>query len=76
MTSPVRCQCGAIYDLGHVTVTARYADCSVWTTPCCGRVEDDRPWVRRYTELTRDEARAADVGIPDAFGRPSRVVLR
>ncbi len=42
MFSPVRCTCGRIYDLGKVEVTARYADCSVWKAPCCGRTADDR----------------------------------
>lgn len=42
MFSPVRCRCGEIYDLGAVTVTARYTDCSVWVTPCCRRQADDR----------------------------------
>lgn len=43
MGSPVRCRCGGVYDLQAVTVTARYADCSVWKTPCCKHVTDDRP---------------------------------
>jgi hypothetical protein len=43
MTSPVRCAyCGCVYDLGRVEVTARYADCSMWKAPCCGRIVDDR----------------------------------
>jgi hypothetical protein len=42
MFKPVRCTCGQIYDLGKVTVTARYADCSIWKAPCCGRQADDR----------------------------------
>lgn len=43
MTSPVRCtHCGQVYDVGIVTVTARYADCSCWNSPCCGRQVDDR----------------------------------
>lgn len=44
MQTPVRCMhCGQVYDLGMVTVTARYADCSVWITPCCKRSGvDDR----------------------------------
>lgn len=42
MLMPVRCKCGEVYDAGHVTVTARYADCSVWSAPCCGRQADDR----------------------------------
>lgn len=43
MFSPVRCaHCNRVYDLGTVTVTARYTDCSVWNAPCCGRPVDDR----------------------------------
>ena len=42
MSQPVRCRCGGVYDLGTVTVTARYADCSMWKAPCCGRESDDR----------------------------------
>ena len=43
MMSPARCTwCGGIYDLGSVTVTARYTDCSMWKAPCCGRTVDDR----------------------------------
>ena len=43
MTSPVECAyCHQVYDLGTVTVTARYMDCSVWKSPCCDRTVDDR----------------------------------
>lgn len=43
MSQPARCRfCHKVYDLGTVTVTARYADCSVWKTPCCGHTADDR----------------------------------
>jgi hypothetical protein len=43
MASPVRCtHCGGVYDLGSVTVTAYYADCSMWKSPCCDRLVDDR----------------------------------
>jgi hypothetical protein len=43
MTSPVQCAyCNRVYDLGTVTVTARYLDCSMWKSPCCGRTVDDR----------------------------------
>lgn len=46
MGSPVQClRCGEVYDLQLVIVTARYADCSCYTTPCCGRAVDDRMWV-------------------------------
>lgn len=59
MFSPVRClHCGRVYDLGQVEVTARYLDCSVWKTPCCHRVVDDRGetgWktLRDYERLPR-----------------------
>lgn len=44
MFKPVSCNhCrNGIYDIGKVEVTARYADCSMWKTPCCGVVVDDR----------------------------------
>jgi hypothetical protein len=43
MFAPVRCtHCGGVYDMGAVTVTARYTDCSIWKAPCCERVVDDR----------------------------------
>lgn len=54
MSFPVRCSCGRVYDMGTVTVYARYSDCSCWMTPCCHRHEDDRPGIRRYVELNRD----------------------
>lgn len=45
MLAPVRCyHCGAVYDSADVEVTARYADCSRWKAPCCGRMVDDRTW--------------------------------
>lgn len=43
-TAPVQClHCRGVYDSALVTVTARYADCSVWVSPCCRRTVDDRP---------------------------------
>jgi hypothetical protein len=45
MSIPVRCNyCHKIYDLGMVQVVQRYADCSVFKTPCCNRQADDRQW--------------------------------
>ena len=35
--------CHTEYDLGRVEVVARYAECTVFRTPCCGREVDDRP---------------------------------
>lgn len=54
MGSPVRCFfCGKVYDLQAVHVTQRYADCSVWKTPCCNHEADDRRWPGRahYEDL-------------------------
>lgn len=54
MMAPVECGlCGSVYDSANVTVTARYSDCSVWVSPCCGRTVDDRPagWVSRPTAI-------------------------
>lgn len=43
MFTPVRCtHCGGIYDLGTIEVTERYTDCSMWQSPCCSRLVDDR----------------------------------
>lgn len=55
MMIPVRCDgCRAVYDLCDTTITERYADCTRWKAPCCGRQCDDRPrgWGGEgYTEL-------------------------
>lgn len=43
MRSPVRCtHCRGVYDLAAVKVTARYTDCSMWRSPCCDQLVDDR----------------------------------
>jgi hypothetical protein len=43
MHQPARCTwCSGVYDLGTVTITARYTDCSMWKAPCCGVTVDDR----------------------------------
>jgi hypothetical protein len=40
----MRCKwCNLTHDIGPVTVTARYLDCSVWQCPGCGVLIDDRP---------------------------------
>lgn len=42
MMQPVRClRCGGIYDLVGVGVVDRYADCTVWITPCCKQKVND-----------------------------------
>jgi hypothetical protein len=75
MFSPVRCnRChNGIYDLGKVEVTARYTDCSVWRTPCCNQVVDDRGqtgWTSRkdYEVLTQEQLAAHRNGITDIYG--------
>lgn len=41
----VRCtHCNGIYNLGGVETVARYADCTMFIAPCCGRTVDDRRW--------------------------------
>lgn len=70
MMYPVRClHCSGTYSLTHVHVTARYMDCSVWTTPCCGHPGvDDRPDVarRHYQAISKNEATHGDYY--DTFG--------
>jgi hypothetical protein len=43
MMFPVECHhCYSVYDLAGVETVARYADCTVYKTPCCNRTADDR----------------------------------
>ena len=56
MSFPVRCShCRRFYDMGTVTITGRWLDCTAWKAPCCGAAVDDRkpPWTHRahYEEL-------------------------
>lgn len=47
MNSLVRCTyCGVMYDEMGVKVIARYADCTLYETPCCKRTTDDRFTIR------------------------------
>jgi len=73
MMFPVRClRCHTgIYDTAKVTVTARYSDCSVWKTPCCGQTVDDRGetgWTLRKDYERIDKDAGADP-IFDMYGR-------
>jgi hypothetical protein len=77
MFSPVRCtHCrNGVYDLGKVDVTARYADCSMWKSPCCNRLVDDRGdtgWKSRkdYDKLSQAELEAHRRGGIDIYGTP------
>jgi hypothetical protein len=71
MHQPVRCtHCGGVYDLGTVTVTARYTDCSMWKSPCCDLTVDDRGetgWKSRG-DYTRIDKNAPAGDYYDAFG--------
>lgn len=72
MTYWIKCGiCGQVYDGGKVTVTARYADCSVWTSPCCGQQVDDRQkgWVSRPTAIPISEAEANEIRFPERYHR-------
>jgi hypothetical protein len=70
MTSPVRCAyCNGVYDLGTVEITGRYADCTLWTSPCCRRTVDDRGETGWKT--TKDYYRITDrYEVRDQYGRP------
>lgn len=74
MLAPVECRfCGAVYDTGSVTVTARYQDCSVWQTPCCDRQADDRTWtgfpaIRRIDPSQGDVMRVNSNGEVQQYG--------
>lgn len=65
MLMPARCAyCPRVYDLGSVTVIARYVDCSVWKCPGCGTIVDDRGetgWKSRkdYHLITQSGGRGA-----------------
>ncbi len=74
MTFPVRClRCvRGVYDLGKVEVTARYTDCSMWKTPCCGAVVDDRSetgWTSRKDYERIDPANPNPWQV-DEYGNP------
>ncbi len=72
MFSPVRCnRCRGVYDLGKVEVTARYSDCTVFKTPCCGSVADDRTWKGRpdFTQIDKDDPRGGDPWLRAAMMR-------
>ena len=65
MRAPGQCVgCGTVFDTARVTVTARYADCSMWDCPGCGRQHDSRslgganPAYRQgYIDLSRERDR-------------------
>ena len=79
MIAPVRClSCGSIFDLCEGKPVARYSDCTVFITPCCGRTTDDRPrgWGGGVEPVSKDEVFISQVGgrvNPDgsmSFGGP------
>lgn len=62
MFKPVQCgRCRSVYDIGKVTIAARYLDCTTWRTPCCDQLVDDRceyapGWTSQidYTVIDKD----------------------
>lgn len=56
MLYPVECRrCGSVYDLTNTEVIHRYADCTLYKTPCCNQTVDDRMWVTNpaYTVIDK-----------------------
>lgn len=69
MENQVRCRfCGKVYDLGKVEIIARYADCTVFKTPCCGKEADDRSWKGDFMRIETE----CDVVRCDEEGRYER----
>lgn len=57
MGDSVRCTfCGGKYDIGLVKVIHRYADATLFLTPCCNKQADDREWKDRpdYRRIMND----------------------
>lgn len=53
----VQCSfCHSEYDLGKVEVIARYTDCTVFKTPCCGVEADDRPKMRPDYTIVKERS--------------------
>jgi hypothetical protein len=77
MLVPVVCShCGAIYDLCAGEPTARYADCTCFITPCCGRHADDRMW-KSLPDFTRLRDLKSPFGLDaSGFCRVPRIVGR
>lgn len=61
--------CQGTYNLGNVKTLARYADCTVFEAPCCGRTVDDRRWKSLPDTEEVWEPDPADLLI-DAEGKP------
>lgn len=84
MSAPYQCDsCGKVYDGGHVTVLARYVDCSLWKCPGCGRQHDSRhawssgPGARMgYTDLRAAERSIAERRAQDGWAPIERTYSR
>lgn len=59
MMMPVKCnRCNQIYDLcGEMKVIHRYADCTLYQTPCCHQNVDDREYITNpaFTRIDKDK---------------------
>lgn len=76
LTHPVRClHCNSIYDLCGAGIgdahIARYADCDVFKSPCCGRTVDTRRWksLPDMEDVEQWEVQASLDGLADLYGR-------
>lgn len=70
MNTDVVCTyCGATYDLGAVTVLARYSDATTFKTPCCGHEADDREWLSlpSFTRVERVQRIRSDGSFTDGL---------
>jgi len=55
MMSPVTCShCGQTYDLADAKVVHNYGDCTMFRTPCCDVLADDRAW-KSFPDFKRIE---------------------
>lgn len=53
MIHPVRCNhCSQVYDLCDGKPVHRYADCTVYITPCCNRQVDDRTCLSSFSAFS------------------------
>lgn len=71
MLSPVEClHCGKVYDLTEGKPVHRFADCTVFITPCCSKQVDDRTWISlpHIRRLTNEEAERLVHGYCDYNG--------
>lgn len=60
--------CGKVFDLGFVTVKARYGDCDCFDCPGCGAFIDNREGVHGHKLTQHERARIEEGQIYDEYG--------